>query len=229
MRTMTILTAAAAAALIGGTAAAQPARDPNYGPHGRGDPFGQEQVNDGRGWYEGPMAQYHENQRGRSWEFDRAYRENFNRGYQAGMNDERMARERYDRDRAMRDRDMGGMGRATFDEARDYLGTARRQIDQGDLRSAWVSLGRAETRLVTRVDGRDQGGQAVTGGAVGAIREARQALRARDADRAEDLTRRAEALVRRGYIGETVSGNMLSGAGEPGMGRRFYNERSGGN
>jgi hypothetical protein len=195
-----IMAAAALALMAGGPAVAQEMRGPQWQDN---------RWQDNRGaWDRG---------------FERSGRESFERGYEAGRRDERMLRDRDVRDQAMRDREMN---RAAFTDARDELATARREIERGDLRDAWVALGRAETRLVTRVLGQESEQRAATGGAVGAIREARSALRARDTDRALALTARAQELVREGFfIGENVSGGMLSGAGEPGAGQRFYSDR----
>ncbi len=59
-------------------------------------------------------------------------------------------------------------------DAMEFLRLAQRSIDQGALRTAWIALGRAETRLLTRVTTAPQGEQAAQGGAIGAIRSARQ-------------------------------------------------------
>jgi len=49
--------------------------------------------------------------------------------------------------------------------ATEFLRFAQRSIDQEALRAAWIALGRAETRLLTRVTTAPQGEQAVQGGA----------------------------------------------------------------
>jgi hypothetical protein len=230
-----------AAALLGG--GAMPAASQNYpmqqnwdNPLAGSDPFEQETAA-GRDWYEGPMNVWREglvsrygNPRGQEFflEGDRWNRGAYDRGYQQGRAEERMMRDRSMRDQVMRDREESRM---IYSEARNYLDVARRQIERGDLRAAWVALGRAETRLITRAAGRGaQGEQAAAGGAIGAIREARGALENRNADRAMDLVQTAENRVQRGLIiGETVSGRLLSGAGFPGEGQPLRNQRTGGN
>ena len=102
-------------------------------------------------------------------------------------------------------------------DAMEFLRLAQRAIDQGALRTAWVALGRAETRLLTRATTAPQGEQAAQGGAIGAIRSARQALTERDVELAAERTERATALARRGdAVGSNVSGAALTGAGPPG-------------
>jgi hypothetical protein len=105
-------------------------------------------------------------------------------------------------------------------DAMAFLRLAQRSIDQGALRTAWIALGRAETRLLTRVTAAPQGEQAAQGGAIGAIRSARQALTERDVELAAERTERAVALARRGdAAGSNVSGAALTGAGTPGPGQ----------
>ncbi len=105
-------------------------------------------------------------------------------------------------------------------DAMEFLRLAQRAIDQGALRSAWVALGRAETRLLTRATTAPQGEQAAQGGAIGAIRSARQALTERDVELAAERTERAMVLARRGdAVGSNTSGVALTGAGAPGPGQ----------
>ncbi|GAA0566317.1 hypothetical protein GCM10009416_00330 [Craurococcus roseus] len=105
-------------------------------------------------------------------------------------------------------------------EAMEFLRLAQRSIDQGALRTAWIALGRAETRLLTRVAAAPQGEQAAQGGAIGAIRSARQALTERDVELAAERTERAMALARRGdAVGSNAPGAALTGAGAPGPGQ----------
>jgi hypothetical protein len=105
-------------------------------------------------------------------------------------------------------------------DAMDFLRLAQRSIDQGALRTAWIALGRAETRLLTRVTTAPQGEQAAQGGAIGAIRSARQALTERDVELASERTERAMVLARRGdAVGSNVPGAALTGAGTPGPGQ----------
>jgi hypothetical protein len=102
----------------------------------------------------------------------------------------------------------------------EYLDLARRRIASGDLREAWIALGRAETRLLTRATSAPEDEQAATGGAIGAIRQARRALEDRRMGLARERVERAETLVDRGrVIGSTVGGRRLSGAGAPGPGQ----------
>lgn len=105
-------------------------------------------------------------------------------------------------------------------DAIEFLRLAQRSMGQGALRSAWIALGRAETRLLTRVTTASQGEQAAQGGAIGAIRSARQALTERDLELAAERTERAMAMARRGdVIGNNVPGADLTGAGTPGPGQ----------
>ena len=137
---------------------------------------------------------------------DRRGREQFERGYRAGRDEERRARV-----------EVGGQEARA---AMEFLDHARQQIDRGDLRAAWVALGRAETRLATRALPPGAEDEAATGAAVGAIRAARQALRERDADLALARTERAMNLAQRGaMVGRNVPGSALSGAGTPGPGQ----------
>lgn len=102
-------------------------------------------------------------------------------------------------------------------DAMDFLRLAQRATDQGALRTAWLALGRAETRLLTRVTTAPQGEQAASGGAIGPIRSARQALTERDIDLASERIERAMALAQNGNaVGSNVSGAGLTGAGIPG-------------
>ena len=105
-------------------------------------------------------------------------------------------------------------------DAMEFLRLAQRAIDQGALRTAWIALGRAETRLLTRATTAPQGEQAAQGGAIGAIRSARQALTERDVELAAERTERAMVLARRGdAVGSNTSGVSLTGAGAPGPGQ----------
>lgn len=105
-------------------------------------------------------------------------------------------------------------------EAMDFLRLARHSIDQGELRAAWIALGRAETRLLTRATAAPESEQAAQGGAIGAVRSARQALTERDVELAAERTERAMALARRGdVVGGNASGAALTGAGTPGPGQ----------
>jgi tetratricopeptide (TPR) repeat protein len=138
----------------------------------------------------------------RGWFEDRdSYlRGQYERGYRMGREDERRAREQ--------------ASLRQYDQAMEYLDQARRQIRNGELREAWVALGRAETRLLTRVATADRDEQAATGGAIGAIREARRALEDQRPGHARDRVARAETLVERGrVIGATVPGARLSSPG----------------
>ena len=114
-------------------------------------------------------------------------------------------------------------GDASSDLAGDpmeFLRLAQRAIDQGALRTAWIALGRAETRLLTRATTAPPGEQAAQGGAIGAIRSARQALTERDIELANERTERALVLARSGnVVGSNVSGAALTGAGTPGAGQ----------
>ncbi|MGE0221651.1 MAG: hypothetical protein AB7S57_00215 [Acetobacteraceae bacterium] len=104
-----------------------------------------------------------------------------------------------------------------YDSALGYLQRADQMMDRGSYRDAWIALGRAETRLLTRAGAPNQGNEGATGGAVGAIRDARQALKDRDFAYAQERTERAIALADRGYaIGSYVQGNELTPAGRRG-------------
>lgn len=136
---------------------------------------------------------------------DRNAREQFERGYRAGREDERRAG--------------GESGDQEARAAMEFLDYARQQMERGDLRAAWIALGRAEVRFAPRSlpAGADE---AAAGAAVGAIRAARQALSERDVDLALARTERAINLAERGMIvGRNVPGRMLNGAGEPGAGQ----------
>ena len=149
---------------------------------------------------------------------DRYTREQFRRGYRAGREDERRAGT------------SGGSGAADQDysAAMEFLDLAQRRMDQGDLRSAWIALGRAETRLATRSLPEDADHEAA-GGAVGAVRAARQALRERDVDLAQARAARAADLVRSGaVVGRNVPGTSLAGAGVPGPAQPFTGGARGG-
>lgn len=102
-------------------------------------------------------------------------------------------------------------------DAMEFLRLAQRATDEGELRTAWLALGRAETRLLSRVTTAPQGEQAAAGGAIGAIRSARQALTERDVDLASERVERAMVLARSGNaVGANVPGAALTGAGIPG-------------
>jgi hypothetical protein len=132
---------------------------------------------------------------------DSYLRGQYDRGYRMGRDDERRAR---------------AVSRE-YSEALEYLDLARSQIGDRDLRDAWVTLGRAETRLLTRATTASQGEQAARGGAIGAIRDARRALQDGATGHARNQIGRAEALVRRGQVvGMTASGGNIRGAGVPG-------------
>lgn len=152
---------------------------------------------------------------------DRYAREQFRRGYRAGREDERRAG------------NSGGSGGADQDHnyatATEFLDLAQRRMDQGDLRGAWVALGRAESRLAARSlpEGADY--EAAAGGAVGAIRAARQALRERDVDLAQARAARAMDLAQRGAaVARNVPGSALAGAGVPGPAEPFAGGGRGG-
>ena len=113
-------------------------------------------------------------------------------------------------------------------DAMEFLRLAQRAIDHGALRTAWISLGRAETRLLTRATAAPQGEQAAQGGAIGAIRSARQALTERDVELATERTERAMVLARRGdAVASSTSGVDLTGAGTPGPGQPLAGGGSG--
>lgn len=102
-------------------------------------------------------------------------------------------------------------------DAMELLRAGQASIARGELREAWEVLGRAETRLLTRATPAPQGEQAAAGGAIGAIRSARQALNDRNADAARERTQQAISMVQSGNIvGANVPGGNLSGAGIPG-------------
>ncbi|MGK7870520.1 hypothetical protein [Falsiroseomonas sp. E2-1-a20] len=137
-------------------------------------------------------------------------RDPYDYGYQAGRQDERSSGSR-----------SGGMS-ASRDQraAMEFLDHARMQINRGNLREAWVALGQAETRLLTRALPEGSSGEAAQGAAIGAIREARQALRERETDRARARTDRAMNLASRGsVVGSNVPGWRMDGAGERGPGQ----------
>lgn len=148
---------------------------------------------------------------------DRYSREQFRRGYRAGRDDERRA--------------SNGDGSADQDygAAMEFLDLAQRRMGQGDLRAAWTALGRAETRLAARSLPQDAEYEAAAGGAVGAVRAARQALRDRDVDLAQARAARAADLVRGGaVVGRNVPGASLAGAGVPGPAQPFTGGGRGG-
>lgn len=148
---------------------------------------------------------------------DRYVREQFRRGYRAGRDDERRA--------------SNGDGSADQDysAAMEFLDLAQRRMDQGDLRAAWTALGRAETRLATRALPQGAEYEAAAGGAVGAVRAARQALRDRDVDLAQARAARAADLVRSGaVVGRNAPGTSLAGAGVPGPAQPFTGGGRGG-
>ena len=125
----------------------------------------------------------------------------YERGYRMGRDDERRAR----------DQD----ARRGYGTASQLLDEARREIDNGNLRDAWITLGHAETNILNRAATR--GDQAAAEGAIGAIRDARRAVQDREAWLARDRIQRAETLVERGrLVGARVSGEELAGAGVPG-------------
>lgn len=200
-----MIIAVAGALVAGGTL---PAEAQNWlGTPRPGDPFMQNQQSN-QTWYTGPGQSAREARRGIESNLDSSYRYFYDRGYFAGRNDERMAGQANERGR----REWFAEGRGTYTEARDYLDQARRQINQDDFRDAWLSLGRAETRLLTRATSANAGEQAAAGGAVGAIRQARQALENRNPNLAMDLTQQAWNMVRQGYIiGENVAGSSVTG------------------
>lgn len=124
----------------------------------------------------------------------------YDRGYRMGRDDERRAWSDQDSDAR------AGM---------EYLDIARQRLERGDLRAAWVALGRAETRFVTRAVPRGSQQEAATGAAVGAIRDAREAIEDRQIDRARGLTQRALSLASRGMlVGRNVPGSALGAGGE---------------
>jgi len=159
----------------------------------------------GAGTYQGPM--------GRQGPYGTTYRDSYDtaqppdygreaydRGYRMGRDEERRAWSDQDRDQR------AGM---------EYLDIARQRLDSGDLRAAWVALGRAETRFLTRALPRGSQQEAASGAAIGAIRQARDAIENRDIDQARGLTRRAEVLADRGrLIGRNVPGSALGAGGE---------------
>jgi hypothetical protein len=151
-------------------------------------------------------------------DLDRYSREQFRRGYRAGRQDERrMSAGRGDERRAGRTEDQDH-----YYAAIEFLDYAQRQMDRGDLRGAWAALGRAETRLATRALPEGADDEAAAGGAVGAIRAARRALRDRDMDLAQARTARAMDLAQRGVaVARNVPGATLAGAGVPGPAEPF--------
>ena len=152
-------------------------------------------------------------------DMDRHAREQFLRGYRAGRDHERRAS----------NSGGGGGGSQDYGAAMEFLDLAQRRMDQGDLRAAWVALGRAETRLATRSLPEDADDEAAAGGAVGAVRAARQALRERDVDLAQARAARAADLARSGaVVGRNVPGTSLAGAGSPGPGQPLTSGGRGG-
>jgi hypothetical protein len=124
----------------------------------------------------------------------------YDRGYRMGRDDERRAWSDQDRD---------------VSAGLEYLDIARQRLDRGDLRAAWVALGRAETRFITRAIPRGTRQEAATGAAVGAIRDARDAIEDRQIDRARTLTDRAMSLANRGMlVGRNVPGSALGAGGD---------------
>jgi hypothetical protein len=139
-------------------------------------------------------------------EMGRHAREQFWRGYRAGRDDERAALVVVGR----------GGGGQEYGAAMEFLDLAQRRMDQGALRGAWTALGRAESRLATRALPEDADHEAAAGGAIGAIRAARQALRERDVELAQARAARATDLARSGnVVGRSVPGASLAGAGSP--------------
>lgn len=149
---------------------------------------------------------------------DRHAREQFRRGYRAGRDDERRASS------------SGGADQDhSYGAAMEFLDLAQRRMDQGDLRAAWIALGRAESRLAARSLPEDADHEGAAGGAVGAVRAARQALRERDVDLAQARAARAADLVRSGaVVGRNVPGASLAGAGVPGPAQPFTGGGRGG-
>ncbi len=141
-------------------------------------------------------------------EMSRSARDAYDRGYRAGREEERRRR----------GGDMSQDDRATM----EFLDLARREMDRGDLRGAWVALGRAETRLLSRSLPEGSTGEAAAGAAIGAIRAAREALIERDVEFARARTNRAMNLARQdAVVGRNVPGSMLSGAGVSGREQPF--------
>lgn len=158
-------------------------------------------------------------------DLDRHGREQFRRGYRAGREEERrMSAGRGDERRAA-----GGSENQDYNAAMELLDYAQRQMARGDLRGAWVALGRAETRLATRSLPEGADDEAAAGGAVGAVRAARRALRERDVDLAQARTARAVDLAQKGIaIARNVPGSALAGAGVPGPAEPFTGGGRGG-
>ncbi|NKC29726.1 hypothetical protein [Falsiroseomonas selenitidurans] len=167
-----------------------------------------------------PMARRNS---GDTW-FDSSGRQGidaFDDGYRAGREDERRWRDR-----------SSGMSEARNERAAmEFLDHARMQIDRGNLREAWVALGQAETRLLTRAVPEGSAGEAATGAAIGAIRSARRALEDREADRARWRTARAMELAARGQVvGSNTAGSRVNPAGEGGRGQpQASGDRNSGN
>ncbi|MBU8536605.1 hypothetical protein [Falsiroseomonas tokyonensis] len=137
-------------------------------------------------------------------------RDAYDYGYRAGREDERNAGQL----------SSGMASNRELRAAMEFLDNARMQINRGNLREAWVALGQAETRLLTRSLPEGSSGEAATGAAIGAIREARQALREREVDRARSRTARAMELASSGQIvGRNTAGWRLEGAGQRGEGQ----------
>ena len=159
-------------------------------------------------------------------DMDRHAREQFLRGYRAGRDHQRRAME--SAGYGSEERRASG-GSQDHGAAMEFLDLAQRRMDQGDLRAAWVALGRAETRFATRALPEDPDDEAAVGGAVGAIRAARQALRERDVDLAQARAARAADLVRSSaVVGRNVPGASLAGAGVPGPAQPFTGGGRGG-
>ncbi len=218
MKTFTTRAAVAATALtlaFGLPAALTPAAAQDSSRSSSGEPYDSgpfdwrdrnvDQRGIGAGTYRGP--------RGQQGPYGTPYREGYDsadapdygrtaydRGYRMGRDEERRAWS--DQDRESR----AGM---------EYLDIARQRLERGDLRAAWVALGRAETRFATRAVPRGSEQEAATGAAVGAIRDARDAIEDRELDRARGLTQRAMSLASRGMlVGRNVPGSALGAGGE---------------
>ena len=145
-------------------------------------------------------------ERGRIEERGGSTREQFERGYRVGRDDERWSSR--------------GSGTQEVRAAMEFLDYACQQIESGHLRSAWVALGRAETRLASRSLSADSNDEAAAGAAVGGIRAARQALRERNADLAISRTEGAMEIASCGAtVGRNVPSSALTGAGSLGPGR----------
>lgn len=207
--------AAGASAVAPQPAAAQPSREPyDSGPYG--GPYG---------WSGRTFADRLDHLGSFDEDTDRYSREQFRRGYSAGRDDER----RMGAGRGDERRSAGGSESQDYTAAVELLDHAQRQMARGDLRGAWVALGRAETRLATRALQAGVDDEAAAGGAVGAVRAARRALREREVDLAQARAARAMDLAQRGMaVGRNVPGSALAGAGVPGPAEPFTGGGRGG-